>query len=116
MDITVGEIYGTEFSMLLKDLIASSMGKNEGKTPQSFLKSYIFCTAINAANLCAMIANKEQETIQIVVPFDLMQHKFSDFFMSSLLQHYRANYNKMTLESVCLQNSPLSFYNVDLTN
>lgn len=56
VDITVGDIYGESFQTLLKDLIASSMGKNDGKKIKSFLKSYMFNIAINGANLAGLIA------------------------------------------------------------
>lgn len=58
VDITVGEIYGSNLDTLLKDLVASSMGKNDGKKPMCFLKSFMFSAAINTANLCSIVTSE----------------------------------------------------------
>ena len=46
VDITVGDIYGQDFQgFLMKNLVASSMGKNDGTKMKSFLKSFCYNTA-----------------------------------------------------------------------
>lgn len=103
VDIRVGEIYGEDFSVLWKDIIASCMGKNDGLKINCFLKSFLYSLAINAANLCALICADQEEEQQIVCAFDLVDHQFSQFFFNSLMNYYKGLYEKKNIKTIFLQ-------------
>lgn len=100
VDITVGDIYGENCNgVLLKDLIASCMGKNKGDLPYSFLKSFMYSCAIDISHLAAL--NRSGCGFVLCVT-DVVKHKFTDFFICSLLDFYDKLYKPESFIVPCV--------------